>query len=322
MGIDLDRRALAHRAPRLDAHSLRATRYALRYFARSPVRSTMTTVVLERTVDNRFDQHAIAIKTLGGDQLGSIARTENRSTHPGRFYCPRLLASCTINHWVDDSVITHGGDCEDPNRYYGTVKCRASTKTMSVGSVAALPFDLPLDLIDRARTLTDRLDAAGHPQWVERKVKLLAASTKSASHLNDDDGDVPRCCISGLPTENLEPMWWVFISADVRSNAQTQFSISQFSLALRASLVRQDPLRQEENMHLGSLCCRPQGHARRVVRQPFRARGRGRRPPRPPQRQEAGRTDGTRVPFHLPPDARPVQGPRPARLDTRLPQTL
>ena len=48
----------------------------------------MTTVVLERTVDNRFDQHAIAIKTLGGDQLGSIARTENRSTHPGRFYCP------------------------------------------------------------------------------------------------------------------------------------------------------------------------------------------------------------------------------------------
>ena len=159
----------------------------------------MTTVVLERTVDNRFDQHAIAIKTLGGDQLGSIARTENRSTHPGRFYCPRLLASCTINHWVDDSVITHGGDCEDPNRYYGTVKCRASTKTMSVGSVAALPFDLPLDLIDRARTLTDRLDAAGHPQWVERKVKLLAASTKSASHLNDDDGDVPRCCISGPP---------------------------------------------------------------------------------------------------------------------------
>ena len=165
----------------------------------------MTTVVLERTVDNRFDQHAIAIKTLGGDQLGSIARTENRSTHPGRFYCPRLLASCTINHWVDDSVITHGGDCEDPNRYYGTVKCRASTKTMSVGSVAALPFDLPLDLIDRARTLTDRLDAAGHPQWVERKVKLLAASTKSASHLNDDDGDVPRCCISGPASPTASP---------------------------------------------------------------------------------------------------------------------
>jgi len=166
-----------------------------------------TTVVLERNPDNKYDKHAIAIKTLGGDQLGSIARTENRSTHPGRFYCPRLLASCNINYWVNDSVITHGGDCEDPNRYYGTVECRASTKTMSVGSVAALPFDLPLDLIDRARTLTDRLDAAGHPQWVERKVKLLAASTKSAAHLNDDDGDVPRCCISGLPTENLEPMW-------------------------------------------------------------------------------------------------------------------
>ena len=122
-----------------------------------------------------------------------------------RFYCPRLLASCTVKSWLDKSTQNH--------KYYGTVQCRAETEGMTVGCVAALPFEMPIDLIDRARSLSDRLDAAAHPKWIELKVSLLRASTESASRLNSDDegfapGDeFPRCCISGLPTDNVEPMW-------------------------------------------------------------------------------------------------------------------
>ena len=174
-----------------------------------------TTVIIERDPDNKYDKLAVAIKTLGGEQMGHIARQDNAS-EGGKsvFWCPRLLGTANVESFLKYETMF----------YYGTVAGHAMAGSMAPGCLAALPFEVPMDLIGRCRTLAQRLDAAASrgdeatlaKGWVGRKVRLLGQSRDASLRAraerpelmdDTDDGDVPRCMMSRLPCETIEPVW-------------------------------------------------------------------------------------------------------------------
>ncbi len=198
-----------------DRHSFKIVGVTHFQTALSRVR-TGTTVIMERDPDNKYDKLAVAVKTLGGEQLGHIARQDNVSKGgESLFWCPRLLGTASV-----ESFLKYEG-----RFYYGKVAGHAMAGSMAPGCLAALPFEVPMDLIGVCRTLAERLDAAASREdhestlakgWVGLKVRLLgqsrAASLRArkerAGLIDDtDDGDVPRCMMSGLPCETVEPVW-------------------------------------------------------------------------------------------------------------------
>lgn len=177
--------------------------------------SSVCTVIMEREPDNTYDKLAVAIKTLDGRQLGHIARQDNVG-EGGKsvFWCPRLLGTANVESFVKNET----------RFYYGTVTGHAMAGSMAPGCLAALPFEVPMDLIGRCRTLAQKLDDAASrgddaslaKGWVRQKARLLgqsrAASMRARAERPElvddtDDGDVPRCMMSGLPCETIEPVW-------------------------------------------------------------------------------------------------------------------
>lgn len=177
--------------------------------------SSVCTVIMEREPDNKYDKLAVAIKTLDGRQLGHIARQDNVG-EGGKsvFWCPRLLGTANVESFVKNET----------RFYYGTVTGHAMAGSMAPGCLAALPFEVPMDLIGRCRTLAQKLDDAASrgddaslaKGWVRIKARLLgqsrAASMRARAERPElvddtDDGDVPRCMMSGLPCETIEPVW-------------------------------------------------------------------------------------------------------------------
>ena len=171
-----------------------------------------TTVILERNPDNPHDKHAVAVKTLAGNQLGWIGREENGGEHPGRFWCPRLLGEATILRLEERNRTTNLSRFLPESRFnidfYGTVQGRFDTSSMLPGTLAALPFELPMNLIASCRALSETLDKINPKEWVRLKTDLLERSRAASKRQSkDDDDDFPRCCMSGLPCDTLEPLW-------------------------------------------------------------------------------------------------------------------
>ena len=192
-----------------DRHSFRivgVTHYQ-RALRKLPASST---VIMERDPDNAYDVHAVGIKTLGGDQLGHIGRHDNVTERGNStFWCPRLLGTAYINSFTKGY--------QNPELFYGTVEGHAMAASLAPGSLAALPLEVPMNLIETCRTLSERLDAASpmDERWLRLKIRLLGkaraaslrAEKKRGGPAGDEESIAPRCMMSGLPCETIEPIW-------------------------------------------------------------------------------------------------------------------